>query len=89
MVVLPHLKEQMVAGGGAEAAAGQGAGATATAVAEPRVGVESEGAPTSFHYQRPPTIRLQPPDPIARCRPHADAVYGHQVTAVYSSMGTR
>ena len=36
------------------------------------------GKPIAFHYQRPPSIRLQPPDPHSFCRVHRDAEYGHQ-----------
>mmetsp|Transcript_1437 Transcript_1437/g.3587 ORF Transcript_1437/g.3587 Transcript_1437/m.3587 type:complete len:339 (-) Transcript_1437:473-1489(-) len=32
----------------------------------------------AFHYQRPPTLRLQPGPGWAKVRPHNDAEYGHQ-----------
>jgi len=34
--------------------------------------------PTTFWYQRPPTLRLQPGPSRARVKPHADCEYGHQ-----------
>lgn len=34
--------------------------------------------PTSFYYQRPPTLRLQPGPAWAQVKPHNDAEYGHQ-----------
>ena len=33
---------------------------------------------TTFYYQRPPTLRLQPGPAWAEVRPHNDAQYGHQ-----------
>jgi hypothetical protein len=35
-------------------------------------------APTTFYYQRPPTLRLQPGPSAATVKPHSDSVYGHQ-----------
>ena len=34
--------------------------------------------PTTFYYQHPPTIRLQPGPGWAKVKPHNDAEYGHQ-----------
>jgi hypothetical protein len=34
--------------------------------------------PMTWHYQRPPSVRIQPPDPSAFCRAHRDAEFGHQ-----------
>ena len=54
----------------------------------PRRGALQSGAtPTpndrvTFWYQRPPSVRLQPPDSLAFCRAHDDAEYGHQVGEV-------
>ena len=42
-------------------------------------GDDASARPMSFHYQRPPSVRLQPPDPHAYCRTHRDAEYGHQL----------
>ena len=33
---------------------------------------------TTFYYQRPPTLRLQPGPAWAKVKPHHDAEYGHQ-----------
>jgi hypothetical protein len=33
---------------------------------------------TTFYYQRPPTIRIQPGPAWAKVKPHNDAEYGHQ-----------
>ena len=33
---------------------------------------------TTFYYQRPPTLRLQPGPAWAKVKPHNDAEYGHQ-----------
>ena len=35
-------------------------------------------APTTFYYQYPPTLRLQPGPSSRTVRPHSDAEYGHQ-----------
>lgn len=34
--------------------------------------------PTTFYYQRPPTLRLQPGPAWAQVKPHNDSEYGHQ-----------
>ena len=43
-----------------------------------RAGDEHGGSPCSFWVQRPPSIRLQPPDPAVHGRLHSDDEYGHQ-----------
>ena len=35
-------------------------------------------SPTTFYYQHPPTMRLQPGPGWAKVKPHNDAEYGHQ-----------
>ena len=74
-VVLPHLKALL-----AQAGAAEGDGAEGGAEAGAGSGLQS-GA-TTFWYQRPPSVRLQPPDSLAFCRAHDDAEYGHQVSKV-------
>ena len=37
-----------------------------------------DGSKTTFHYQRPPTIRIQPGPARAYVRAHSDDEYGHQ-----------
>ena len=90
-VVLPHLKALLAQAGGAEGGGAEGGGAEgggAEGGAEagagggaPRRGALQSGA-TTFWYQRPPSVRLQPPDSLAFCRAHDDAEYGHQVSEV-------
>lgn len=41
-------------------------------------GVVDADTPTTFYYQYPPTMRLQPGPAWAKVRPHNDAEYGHQ-----------
>ena len=55
-VVLPRMKERLVAAGA----------------------VSPETGSTTFYYQRPPTIRLQPGPGWAHVKPHNDSEYGHQ-----------
>jgi hypothetical protein len=38
----------------------------------------SDDEPTTFYYQRPPTLRLQPGPARAKVQTHNDAIYGHQ-----------
>jgi len=40
--------------------------------------VSAVGTPTTFYYQYPPTMRLQPGPGWAKVKPHNDAEYGHQ-----------
>lgn len=40
--------------------------------------VKDETGGTTFYYQRPPTLRLQPGPAWAQVKPHNDAEYGHQ-----------
>lgn len=37
-----------------------------------------ETGSTTFYYQRPPTLRLQPGPAWSQVKPHDDAIYGHQ-----------
>jgi hypothetical protein len=41
-------------------------------------GAVDPDAPTTFYYQYPPTMRLQPGPAWAKVKPHNDAEYGHQ-----------
>ena len=41
-------------------------------------GVMTNDDVTTFYYQRPPTLRLQPGPAWAKVKPHNDAEYGHQ-----------
>jgi hypothetical protein len=41
-------------------------------------GAIPENTSTTFYYQRPPTLRLQPGPARAHVKPHCDSVYGHQ-----------
>jgi len=41
-------------------------------------GVHEGDKPITFHYQRPPTLRIQPGPARAYVRAHDDAEYGHQ-----------
>jgi hypothetical protein len=73
-VVLPFLKARLLlAEGGGEAAAAAAAAGDGASTTAPR-----SSTATSFHVQRPPSIRVQPPDQKAFCRAHRDAEYGHQ-----------
>jgi len=40
--------------------------------------VGSDTVETTFYYQRPPTLRLQPGPSRAVVKPHCDSIYGHQ-----------
>lgn len=40
--------------------------------------LDDEVTPTTFYYQRPPTLRLQPGPSKAVVKPHCDSIYGHQ-----------
>ena len=42
------------------------------------VGAVKERAPTTFYYQCPPTLRLQPGPAWSQVKTHNDAEYGHQ-----------
>jgi hypothetical protein len=42
------------------------------------VGAVCDEATTTFYYQRPPTLRLQPGPAWAQVKAHNDAEYGHQ-----------
>jgi hypothetical protein len=42
------------------------------------VGTGDKASATTFYYQRPPTIRLQPGPAWAQVKSHNDAEYGHQ-----------
>lgn len=41
-------------------------------------GAIAPNTPTTFYYQHPPTMRLQPGPGWAKVKPHNDAEYGHQ-----------
>lgn len=40
--------------------------------------VENDSISTSFYYQRPPTLRLQPGPSDSVVKAHCDSIYGHQ-----------
>jgi len=41
-------------------------------------GIVNSGEETTFYYQRPPTLRIQPGSSTRYVRPHRDSDYGHQ-----------
>jgi len=86
--VLPYLKERLDAALAATAAAASAESASATASAasaspaggdasDAGVAAGAKGA-TTFYYQHPPTLRLQPGPSERTVRRHHDGEYGHQ-----------
>ena len=86
-VVLPFLKARLADARQVEAGSAIKVDAEGDADGDPKGDAEVQAAraaapPITFHYQRPPSVRLQRPDASAYCREHRDAEYGHQVGEV-------